>query len=221
MTFNEAVAYWRDEIIADDDTSRWKDADGLSFITRAAEQIANAFELMKKEDATVTLTASDSSFAAPADLLSIDPYGLSINGVGLVRANYDTVIQKQMLGDVKYPRYYHHDPAMDAVVRFGPSVNASVAAGGVVIKYTQKYDTSAFTGTEDIWQGAWPGFHYLTLYRAGIMSFHALELYGRSNYFTQVYNEELKSFAAVLGRTDVANLLIPVQQRNDTERVRA
>ena len=156
-----------------------------------------------------------------SDRTRIDSCGLSINGIRLDPASYDTVIQKQMLGQVKYPRYYHYDPALDNLIRFGPAINADVAAGGVVVKYTSTYDTSTFTGTEDIWGGAWPGFHYLVLYRSGIMSFNSLELYGRSNYFAQIYNEELKNFAAALGRTDLANLLVPANQRDDTNRVRA
>jgi hypothetical protein len=221
VTFNEAIQVWRDEIIADSDTSRWQDTDGLAYLTRSAQQIADAFELMKATKATDTLTAGDVSFAAPTGTLRIDSYGLSINGIRLDPASYDTVIQKQMLGQVKYPRYYHYDPALDNLIRFGPAINADVAAGGVVVKYTSTYDTSAFDGSEAIWGGAWPGFHYLVLYRSGIMSFNSLELYGRSNYFAQIYNEELKNFAAALGRTDLANLLVPANQRDDTNRVRA
>lgn len=221
MTFDEARQRWRDDVLVDESVTWFSDADGLALLLDAAMQIADGLRLIRADSASLTLAVSAQSFDVPADALAVQPLSVVINGVGLAPASLSVVREKQTLDDTRYPRYYHFDPGVGSTVQFGPPVSVAVAAGGLLVRYYQSYDTSLLDESDEVWGGVYPAFHHLVILLAGVTTFQGLELYQRASYFAQRYNEELQKFAAILGNTNVANLMVPPEQRGDAGRVSA
>lgn len=218
MTFDTAAIRWRNDVLVDDSSDWYANSDGLNLLRAAAVQISDGLRLLRGQESR-PLQDGDMSVAAPSDMLAVQPLALSIGGSALSPAAIDTVRSKQMMGPSRYPRYYHYDPGDGSeLIEFGPALKGNATA---LLRYHRRYDEGGISASDEIWEGAYPAFHHLVILLAGVTTYQGLELYERANYFAQRFNEELQKFAAVLGQTDIANLMVPPEQRHDPGRVSA
>lgn len=214
MTFTEALTIWREEVLADQDTGQFSDPDGYRLLKKAATEIAGALHLVRATNATITAAVNATSLAAPADLLAVTPTGLNIKGRYVELVGRDMVLKRRALPS-GYPRYFSYDQDIGGAIEFAPATKYALGAGDVVLTYVKRYDASGAADGDQVWEGKYPEWHYLIAYRAGMATFDMVELYERSQVFEQKFMTGLQMFAAILGRTNLARLLIPQEARRD------
>jgi hypothetical protein len=130
--------------------------------------------------------------------------------------DYPTVRRKQLMLPSPYPRYYHWSADTGGDVMFAPPLSRAVSTANVKFRYVTSIDPSDVDDSDDIWDGLFREWHYIVPLRAGQNSYQSLELYERASYFSQQYLRELQGFAAVLGKTSVAKLMVQRDMRVDT-----
>lgn len=231
MTYAEALQRWREEIIADADTERWSNEDGYRLLFAAAKEVAAALRIpmlnyvnedaLNPGDSRMDFTGMLSYDIRPVEIIQDS---VRINGVLVHQAPYNTVMRKISSPFSRYPRYYYYDKSsMGDHLIFSPALSLEVVPGQASFQYVPDfgpYDSDNIP--ESIWlppgaagQEFYPEWHHLVLYRAAVPTFTSVELYERAQMFAQMYNQEVQAFAAYLGKTDMANLMIQPEQRND------
>lgn len=214
MTFTEALAIWRNEIVVDLGTDRWDDAEGLRLLGNAASEVAAMLGFPKYTEDSVTLSIGDTSFAAPADLLDVELDSLFVHGVQVKSAPWHLVNRKRFMAQSPYPRYFSYDPEHGGGIIFAPPVSRAATAGQVEFRYVGTFPREV-VGADEIWDGLFPQWHHIVPIRAGENTYREVELYERANEFAQVYSRELQAFAMALGKTNIANAVVPPENRND------
>lgn len=214
MTFTEALAIWRNEIVVDLGTDRWSDAEGLRLLGNAASEVAAMLGFPKYTDDTATLAIGATSIPAPVDMRDIELDSLFVHGVQVKSAPWSLVNRKRFMTPSPYPRYFSYDPEHGGSIIFAPPVSRAAVAGQVEFRYVGKFDRVVI-GANDIWDGLFPQWHHIVPVRAGENTYREIELYERANEFSQVFSRELQAFALTLGKTNIANAIVPPENRND------
>lgn len=219
MTIEDAIDEWRENVLVDGGTDWFSDTQAGRLIRQSAKEIADGLRLLRADVFDIIVPAGEAQFSAPDDMLAAPPLSVIVNSVTLTPQRLSVVRQRSLMAPARYPRYYHFDPGESTrVVEFSPPVSA---ASPVAMRYYKSYDTDSAMDGDEIWEGAYPAFHHLVVLLSGVTTFQGLELYQRAAYFAQRYNEELQKFAAVLGNTNIANMMVPPEQRMDAGRVSA
>jgi hypothetical protein len=214
VTYAQALAIWRNEIVVDLGTERWDDAEGLRILGNAAAEVAAKLGFPKVTDDTAALNPNATSIPAPPDMLDVELDSLFINGVAVKAASYATVSRKRFMVPSPYPRYYSYDPEHGGPIIFAPPISRAISPGGVEFRYVQAVDRSP-DGDDEIWGGLFPQWHHIVPLRAGENTYREVELYERADQFAQVYSRELQAFALIVGKTNIANATVPPENRND------
>ena len=214
MTFAQALTIWRNEVVVDLGTERWDNPEGYRILGNAAAEIAAKLGFPKATSNDVTLGMGQTSFAAPADMLDIELDSMVINGVAVKAESYRTVARKRFMMASPYPRYYCYDPEHGQNIIIAPPVSRVANAGAVEFRYVKSVPR-AVDGADEIWGGLFPQWHHIVPIRAGQNTYREIELYERAEEFAQMYSRELQAFAMVLGKTNIANLIVPRENRND------
>lgn len=231
MTYAEALQRWREEIIADADTERWSNLDGYRLLFDAAKEVAAALRIpmLHYENPDELIPGSTRLYFAgmfshgqrPVEVIQDS---VRINGVIVEQAPYNTVMRRLGNPPYRYPRYYYYDKSSTGdYLLFSPSLSREVLPGEASFQYVPDFGpNNPENPPESIWlpPGAsgieyYPEWHHLVLYRAAIATFTSLELYERASMFAQLYNQEVQAFAAYLGKTDIANVMVQPDMRND------
>lgn len=214
MTFTDLLTVWREEVLADEDTGQFSDPDGYRLLKKAATEIAGALQLVRATDATITTLASATALTAPADLLAVFPGSLIIKGRSVELVSRDQMLRRRAL-PAGYPRYFSYDQDVGGNIEFAPATKYPITAGEAVLSYVKRYDGITAADGANVWDGKYPEWHYLVAYRAGIATFDMVELYERSGVFEQKFMTGIQMFAATLGRTSLARLMVPREARRD------
>jgi hypothetical protein len=214
MTFTEALAIWRNEVVVDLGTDRWSDAEGLRLLGNAASEVAAMLGFPKYTEDGVTLSIGATSFAAPVDLLDVELDSLFVHGVQVKSAPWHLVNRKRFMSASPYPKYFSYDPEHGGSIIFAPPVSRAAVAGQVEFRYVAQFPRTVI-GADQVWDGLFPQWHHIVPIRAGENTYREIELYERANEFAQVFTRELQAFAMALGKTNIANATVPPENRND------
>jgi hypothetical protein len=108
------------------------------------------------------------------------------------------------LTSVGQPRYYNWDPKRGGLVYFAPK---APRAGTIRFEYVTEYDASSALVTDQVWDGLFPAFHDLVVFRAGHKAFDASLEVERAQYWLQREQARSQEFAAFLNKTPVNRLV--------------
>lgn len=214
MTFEDALVIWREEVLADIATEQFSHLNGLRLLKRSATEIAGALQFIRRVEASIDLPVGASSFPPPSDLRQIVKDGLIIKGRNLQLVDAD-IVARHRLQPPGYPSFFHHDPELGGDIEFAPATKFPLNPGDVRFTYIANYDAEDATRESEIWDGRYSEWHYIVPIYAGRATFNMIELYDRGEVFAQYAMEEIQKFAAVLGKTNLAKILIPPERRGD------
>lgn len=204
MTFDEARTILRNDVLAEASTDYYSDADLLGFLARSARELAMAFGFPTGVD-TVALTANDASFTLPVGAANMDLNEVSYDGFALALAPYRTILQYVDQPSLGQPRYYNFDPKRgDLTVYIAPKAprNANVR-----FEYVKEYDTSSVLASDSVWDGLFPEYHELVIYRAGTKAFEASLETDLAGYWSQKEQAKMQEFGAFLNKAPLDRLM--------------
>ena len=204
MTFGEARTILRNDVLAEASQNYYPDADLLAFLVRAASELAAAFGFPTAIGTTAVI-AGDTSFTLPAGALNVDLHEVSYDGFALELAPYRTIALYVSQPSVGQPRFYNFDSKRgNLTVYIAP---AAPRNGNVVYEYVQTYDVSAVVAADDVWDGLFPAYHELVIFRAGVKAFDASLEVERAGYWLQREQQRSQEFSAFLHKTPLHKLM--------------
>lgn len=211
MTFNELRADFRRDVFADPTTDVFADATLDTLLFNAASEIA-AMLRFPQAVATGATAVDQVSITAPADMAGVAPTRLIVNGFDLKLDDYSKVIKMRTHAD--FPTVFNWDARRGGVIEFAPK---SLVVGTYTLVYTQAYEASGLAAGDELWLGnlALQKFAHVVLYRAGDNLYRSLEMYERAREYQGMFQSSMQAFAANLGLTDIGNLIVPPEVRND------
>ena len=205
MTFGEARTILRDDVLAESSTDYYTDANLLDFLLRSAKETAMMFGFPTVLG-TVVLAATDYQFTLPVDAEQVDLNEVEFNGFRLEVAPFNKVLSFITQIGVGNPRYYNYDPRRGGNVLFAP---AAADAGTIQFEYVQKYDTTALVAADEVWNGLFPAYHELVVFRAGAKAFDASLENDRAQYWQQREQKAAQEFSAFLNKVPLNRLSAP------------
>jgi len=215
-TFNELVSVMRREIISETAGDGGFDdaADLLPMLYNASAEVAAHLAFPVVLNASVSWEAEDYSFSPPADM--VWPRALFVNMKKVELRPTDWVVRKLGLPAERTPRFFSFDPRhASGDVLFAPASLSGQAPGSATLEYVSGVDVGALSGASEVWGGLFPDFHWVVPLRAGANAWNSVGEFERSEYFNEKFNQGLQVFAARLGVTNVANLMLPREARDD------
>lgn len=197
MTFSEAQQVLRNDILAEESTDYYTDADLFEFLKRAAKELAFTFGF-PREIATIALSSGQSSFTLPPDAANIDLQEVVFDGFGLTLMPYRAIAHMVDQASLGQPRFYNFDPKrFSSTVRIAP---APTRAGNVTFEYIQSYDVNAVVPSDVIWDGLFPAYHELVVFRAAVKAFDASLETERAAYYLQREERMSQEFSLFLNK---------------------
>ena len=198
MTFAEARQVLRNDILAEESTDYYTDADLFEYLKRAAKELAFTYGF-PREIATISLTPGQATFSLPSDAANIDLQEVSFNGFTLTLAPYRAIAHMVDQPSLGQPRFYNYDPKrMSSTVRIAPASNR---AGNVTFEYVQKYEIDSLTPSSPMWSGLFPAYHELIIFRAAVKAFDASLETERAAYYMQKEQRMGQEFSLFLNKT--------------------
>lgn len=206
MTYDELLPLLRRDLLAEVADDYWTDADLFQFLRRAATEVATELGFPTRVD-DIAVAQGDTSFTLPADTATERFNEVSFGGFRLTYATDSMVSELAAQGAVGAPRHYHVDPRRSGsmTVRFGPP---APAAGTMRVDVVLAYDGRNDEREDEPWLGTFPRFHELVAYRAAAKAFESSLENDRAQYMLQRSQGMFMSLAAMLGKTDVAQLML-------------
>lgn len=215
MTFAELNEMVRRDIIVD----LYEDAvtnDALrNVLWQASVELAAAFDLPRQ---IIMVPVAVNALAIPlpnARAVS----SLSINGDDAQSADLQVLFRVRPLGP-RPVRYFNFDLKRGAEVLISPPSQGGTAIIETTVLLVRPdpgdFDTSSpwtTAGPDSV--TVLPEFHHVIAYRAGLVLYQMDERQEENQWLQQEYQNRVSEMAAALGRTDVANLVIPAEARND------
>jgi hypothetical protein len=195
MTFGEARAILRNDVLAEASTDYYSDDSLLQFLLRAAKELALAYGFPVAAS-SVTVSNNATSFSLPNDAANVRPHAVSFNGFGLRLAPYALVLELVDQASVGAPRYYAHDPKRGNLVFIAPK--APAGGGNIFFEYVRHYDITGLGTGSTIWGGLFPAFHELVVYSAAARAFDASLESERAAYYGKRAAEMGAIFAVTL-----------------------
>lgn len=208
MTFSELLDMVRREIIADQYADAYADADIEDVLWKASVEIAAAFDIPRNLG---TATATEDSATLVLGVNAARLHALQIAGDDGVSADIRQVWRMRAVSPGPL-RYFNFD-----VRRSGGNVEIAPASvgGAAMFEYTPLLERPNPLGPGEPWNGALEPFHSMVAYRAGIALYEMAEREDETEHWQQQYQLRVAELAAWLGRTDMANLMIEPEMRND------
>jgi hypothetical protein len=205
VTYEQLRRILRHDLLAEVASDYWGDGDLLSYLRRAATEVAHelAFPV---ETFTVAVSADAGSFELPAGAAVIQVGEVSYGGMRLDEAPPGVVEEYRANTHVGAPRYYSFDPKVDSrTVHFGP---VAPDAGSFAVRFVQEYDAESDELDDEPWGGLFRRYHELLAYRAAVKAFEASLENDRAMYMLQRSQPIFMSFAIFLGRSDMGQLAL-------------
>ena len=210
MTFGELITLVRREIIVDDYEDAFTTADIRDALWRASVEIAASFDF-PRAIATIAVVADASSFAAPAECAAVTSVSIGGNDGRPVDVQQ---IYRMAPGVSRPLRYFNWDPRRSDTVLISPPSTG----GNAIVEYTThlvKPVTDQLFDAAEPWDGVLQNFVSMIAYRAGIFLFQMDERENETQHWQEQYQTRMQELAAFLNRTDMANLIVTVDARND------
>ena len=226
MLFSEGISILRSRFVGELDSNFYSDIELLSLLIQASEEIAAVFKFPQVIHSG-TIAASASTVAPPADMLTVELGQVMVGGLRVRPADFVTIQDKLRL-NTGLVEVYYYDPRRASTILLAPAPTAVVPITFEYTKMIYTNDAGAYTrptSASQIWgtslsAGHWtvplfPNFHHVPVYLAGVMAFEMSQEQERASYYQQRFADSARMFGAFLNQTDLANLLISREQRND------
>lgn len=205
VTYQQLLTVLRRDLLAEVSQAYWSDADLLTYLQRASTEVAHELSFPVAID-PVEVALGATSFTLPATAAAVQLNAVSFRGMSLAQAPMAVVEEYRANTVLPNPRYYHHDPKVDPrAVRFGPPAPLSAS---FVVEYVAEYDGGEDGLESRPWGNLFPRYHELVAYRAAVKAFEASLENERAGYMMQRSQQLFASFAAFLGKTDLAELTL-------------
>lgn len=208
MTFSELVQLVRDEIIVDQYGDAFSDAAILDVLWRASVETAAAFDI-PRELAHLSVAAGTSSLSLPFTPRKV--HTVLVNGDDLRSADPQELL-RMASGSNRVPRYFNYDPRRSQALLLAP---IPATDGTLTIEYTAALVRPVNLGAAQAWGGVLPEFHSLIVYRAATSLYQMEERQEETAFWVSEYQNRSSELAAFLGRTDIPNLIVPSEARDD------
>lgn len=208
MTFAELVTLVRREIIVDAYADAYADADILDVLWRASVETAAAFDVPRLIW-SVPVAAGATSIALAS--LPRRVHSVVINGDDLRSVDIQELL-KFAPGVLRPPRYFNFDPRRAQSLMISP---APASSGTAQVEVTGALVRPGVLATAEPWAGVLPAFHSLVAYRAAVALHQMDEREEMAQYWAGEYQVRAMELAAFLGRSDLPNLMLPVESRDD------
>lgn len=228
MTFSEAISVLRNRVVGELDANFYSDVELLRLLVHASEEVAAAFKFPQAIH-TASVPVNATNIPIPPDMLSVELGQVMVGGLRIRPVDFITIQDKLRLNTGLVECYYY-DPRRASNILIAPRPSAATTATFEYTKlvYTQSNGSYVSpTSSSHIWGtvlsgGHWvtplfPNFHHVPLYLAGILAFEMSQEHERAQYYHQRFVESVKIFGAYLNQTDLANLLIEQQARNQPQ----
>lgn len=207
MTFGELRAFTRRYVIADLYEDAYSDDMLDNALWLASVETAAALDIPRAVT-TVDIPAGAQAFQLPDARRVIT---LSVAGYPAVSADLREVAALWDGGGNRPVKLYNFDPRRADQVVIAPSSPGGTALVEYVAALTQP---DPFDDGEP-WDGLLAPYHALVAYRAGLELFRADERENETESIVMQYQNRLAEASAFLGRTDVPNLVVPGEARDD------
>jgi hypothetical protein len=204
VTFGEARTILRRDVLAEASVNYYSDAELLDFLMRAAKELATSFGFPTVVG-SVSVTENSASFSLPADSLTAELNEVVYDGFALELVPYRTIARYVDQPSIGQPRYYNYDVKRgNSTVYIAPS---APRASTIHFEYVQDYDTSTLDADDEVWDGLFPAYHELVVYRAGVKAFEASLEQERAAYWLQREQMRSQEFAAYLHKMPIHRLM--------------
>lgn len=205
MTYDELRTILRRDLLAEASTDYFTEADLLSFLKRAAVEIARDFGFPTAMH-TQQLPGGATEAELPEDVADAQLAEVAFSGFRLTPAPLAVIAEYQELGALRFPRHYNVDPKRDPRrLYFAPPVPSG--GGRLMIEYVVEYDTASETETSAPWGSRFARFHGLVAYRAAVNALEASMESDRAAALQQRLMPMMQSFALFLGKADLARAM--------------
>jgi hypothetical protein len=213
-TFAELLTIMRREVVTEAaDSGGFDDTTDLyPMLYNASSEIAAMLSFPVATESGLGLAAGATTLATPADLAW--PRTLAFYGDELALVPYSMLVRKGSVTG-RLPRFYAYDPRRGGNIEVAPAPADPVPMGAIVLEYTRFIDPATLTPGDLAWDGLFSDFQHLIPLRAGVNAWDSVGEAEQSQYFEQRFMNGLQVFAARLGITDVGNLIVPRENRDD------
>lgn len=208
MTFAELVTLVRREVIVDVYTDAFEDTEILEVLWRASVETAAAFDVPRAIMAVPLLAGASH---VPLATQPRRVHTVVINGDDLRSVDVQELL-KFAPGALRPPRYFNYDPRRAQSLMISPSPATDAVAQ---VEVTAALVRPAPLASAQPWAGVLPEFHSLVAYRAAVPLFQMEEREEQAQYWANEYQTRALELAAVLGRSDLTNLMMPAESRDD------
>lgn len=209
MTFSELRDFTRLYIIADQYEDAYPNEVLDDALWLASVESAAMLDIPRAVT-TVDVTAGAQAFSLSG---ARSVLSLSIAGYNAVSADLRQLAQLWDGGGDRPVKFFNFDPRRaDQVV-----ISPSSPGGTAMVEYVQaltRPDALDFDATE-VWNGLLAPYHALVAYKAGYELFRADERENEAEPLLMQFQTRLSEAAAFLSRTDVPNLVVAPEMRDD------
>lgn len=231
MTYNEALSTIKEQVLAEPVgiSSQWGDAALVRYMIKAACELNNALQFFKVRYYSPTIIGANGQIqmsSLPQPILSMTPGSLTVAGSVVRFTSTQEVEEQRHWLSAGLPRTYCYRPGNSIPIKVAPVPSSASLEG--TLEYIGAYGSgngyvgntvwlikTAVGASDQIWEGQYPHQQYLAAWLGGVYAWEQAEEYDRAQYWLQKVNQQMQSFAAELGRTNVANLTIPAELRDD------
>lgn len=208
MTFAELLAVVRREGIVDLYEDAFTDAAIYDALWRASVESAAAFDI-PRELLTVNILAGATSI--PLSTVPRKVHSVVIAGDDLRSADPQELLRIAP-GSNRPARYFNFDPRRAQSLLIAPAVPRDATAR---VEVSPALVRPVNLAAAQAWGGVLAEFHSLIAYRAVVTLYQMDERQEESAYWVGEYQNRATELGAFLGRTDVPNLMVPVEARDD------
>jgi hypothetical protein len=202
VTYQELITIVRRDLLAEVSTDYWTDGDLLTFLQRAATEVAHEMAF-PTAIVSIPVSVGDTEFSLPADAASAQLNEVTFGPLKLTLAPVAAIREYQGMSSLRFPRHYNTDPKRSPIsVLVAPPVPSG--GGTMTVEYIKSYDGRSDSVTDEPWNGLFPRFHELVAYRAAVKAFESSLEEDRATYMAQRAQSMQQAFALFLGKTDVA-----------------
>lgn len=210
MTFGALLDLVRREGIVDLYEDAFTDAAIYDALWRASVESAAAFDIPRE---LITATVAQGATNIPLAGGTRKVHSVVVAGDDLRSADPQELLRIAP-GANRVPRYFNFDPRRAQSLLIAPPALRDATARIEVTPALVRPADVVLPGTQP-WNGVLPEFHSLVAYRAVVILYQMDERQEESAYWVGEYQNRATELGAFLGRTDVPNLMVPLEARND------
>lgn len=208
MTFGELLTLVRREGIVDLYEDAFTDAAIYDALWRASVETAAAFDVPR---VLITAPVVQGATSIPLATAPRKVHSVVIAGDDLRSADPQELFRIAP-GSNRPPRYFNYDPRRMQNLLIAPAAPRDATA---IIEATAALVRPVDIANSEAWNGVLPEFHALIAYRAVVVLYQMDERQEESAYWVNEYQNRATELASFLGRTDVPNLMVPPEARDD------